>query len=131
MSDDDSESQTLVSSSSSDFDLKACLSLNRYEGTHDFRNLCKMDVGNGVLQFERTILSANIKPVDPQRESRDPHDLFVFEIKGLAFLYHQVSIELSLCSILLLKNVTSGSFKPLYSYGIGYFSTLLCFCSKL
>ncbi|XP_024140367.1 tRNA pseudouridine(38/39) synthase isoform X2 [Oryzias melastigma] len=33
----------------------------RYEGTHDFRNLCKMDVGNGVLQFERTILSATVR----------------------------------------------------------------------
>ncbi|XP_061519901.1 tRNA pseudouridine(38/39) synthase isoform X2 [Phycodurus eques] len=63
----------------------------RYEGTHDFRNLCKMDVGNGVLQFERTILSATVKPADPQRvDAADPHDLFVFEIKGLAFLYHQV-----------------------------------------
>lgn len=83
------------------FRFEDVLSLNRYEGTHDFRNLCKMDVGNGVLQFERTILSAKIKPVYPQRRSRDPYDLFVFEIKGLAFLYHQVSIELSLCSILL------------------------------
>ncbi|MGH0124231.1 UNVERIFIED_CONTAM: hypothetical protein FKN15_024660 [Acipenser sinensis] len=63
----------------------------RYEGTHDFRNLCKMDVGNGVLQFQRTILSADIMPVrsscDP---SDDPYDLFVFEVTGLAFLYHQV-----------------------------------------
>uniref|UniRef100_A0A3B5B601 Pseudouridine synthase 3 n=1 Tax=Stegastes partitus TaxID=144197 RepID=A0A3B5B601_9TELE len=39
----------------------------RYEGTHDFRNLCKMDVGNG-----------------PQHgSSTDQHDLFIFEIKGL------------------------------------------------
>lgn len=64
----------------------------RYEGTHDFRNLCKMDVGNGVLQFERTILSATVKPVHPEHiSSTDQYDLFIFEIKGLAFLYHQVS----------------------------------------
>lgn len=82
--------------------------LNRYEGTHDFRNLCKMDVGNGVLQFERTILSAMIEPVHPEPESRtDEYDLFVFEIKGLAFLYHQVSKMI----LLLSRNLTSDSFK--------------------
>lgn len=60
-------------------------------GTHDFRNVCKMDVGNGVLQFERTILSASVKPVKPQQTSgTDQYDLFIFEITGLAFLYHQV-----------------------------------------
>uniref|UniRef100_A0A3B5PZB1 Pseudouridylate synthase 3 n=2 Tax=Xiphophorus maculatus TaxID=8083 RepID=A0A3B5PZB1_XIPMA len=63
----------------------------RYEGTHDFRNLCKVDVGNGVLQFERTILSASVRPLQPQQvSSTEQYDLFVFEIKGLAFLYHQV-----------------------------------------
>lgn len=71
---------------------------NRYEGTHDFRNLCKMDVGNGVLQFERTILSASVKPVRPQHiSSTDQYDLFIFEITGLAFLYHQVSAFVYLC----------------------------------
>ena len=68
------------------------MTLDRYEGTHDFRNLCKMDVGNGVLQFERTILSATVKPVQPEHiSSTNQYDLFIFEIKGLAFLYHQVS----------------------------------------
>lgn len=50
-----------------------------------------MDVGNGVLQFERTILSASVKPVKPQQTSAaDQYDIFIFEIRGLAFLYHQV-----------------------------------------
>ena len=50
-----------------------------------------MDVGNGVLQFERTILSASVKPAKPQlTSSTDQYDLFVFQVKGLAFLYHQV-----------------------------------------
>lgn len=65
---------------------------NRFKGTHDFRNLCKMDVGNGVLQFERTILSASVRPVNPEHSaSTDQYDIFVFEVKGLAFLYHQVA----------------------------------------
>ncbi|XP_023664966.2 tRNA pseudouridine(38/39) synthase isoform X2 [Paramormyrops kingsleyae] len=63
----------------------------RYEGTHDFRNLCKMDVGNGVLQFQRTILSASIQPAQPSEAvPSDPYDILFFEVKGLAFLYHQV-----------------------------------------
>lgn len=66
-------------------------SANRYEGTHDFRNVCKMDVGNGVLQFERTILSASVEPVAPRQTGGTDHcDIFMFEITGLAFLYHQV-----------------------------------------
>ena len=67
--------------------------LGRYVGTHDFRNVCKMDVGNGVLQFQRTILAATIRPYEEHATGNpeDPYDLFIFEIKGLAFLYHQVS----------------------------------------
>lgn len=50
-----------------------------------------MDVGNGVLQFERTILSAMVRPVWSQQTScTDQYSLYVFEVKGLAFLYHQV-----------------------------------------
>ncbi|CAI5795577.1 tRNA pseudouridine(38/39) synthase [Podarcis lilfordi] len=30
-------------------------------GTHDFRNLCKMDVANGVINFQRTILTAEVR----------------------------------------------------------------------
>lgn len=29
-------------------------------GTHDFRNFCKMDVGNGVVEFVRRIDSIDI-----------------------------------------------------------------------
>lgn len=77
------------------FELKAPFTLLlRYEGTHDFRNVCKMDVGNGVLQFERTILSASVELAQPQlTRSTDQYDLFVFQVKGLAFLYHQVPTD--------------------------------------
>ncbi|XP_071449904.1 tRNA pseudouridine(38/39) synthase [Hetaerina americana] len=32
-------------------------------GVHDFRNLCKMDVGNGVINYMRRILSVSIKVI--------------------------------------------------------------------
>ncbi|XP_051926812.1 tRNA pseudouridine(38/39) synthase isoform X2 [Hippocampus zosterae] len=104
----------------------------RYEGTHDFRNLCKMDVGNGVLQFERTILSAEVKPAEPLRaDSTDPHDLFVFEIQGLAFLYHQVRCMMAVLLLIgqkleapeiiqSLLDVHNNPRKPQYSMAVDY-----------
>ena len=38
-------------------------------GTHDFRNLCKMDVGNGVVNYVREIRSVDIQQFD--RSSND------------------------------------------------------------
>ncbi|KAK5850943.1 hypothetical protein PBY51_001777 [Eleginops maclovinus] len=104
----------------------------RYEGTHDFRNLCKMDVGNGVLQFERTILSALVKPVQTQDiSSTGPYDVFIFEIKGLAFLYHQVRCMMALLLLIgqkleapelidKLMDVQSNPRKPQYSMAVDY-----------
>ncbi|XP_047465844.1 tRNA pseudouridine(38/39) synthase [Mugil cephalus] len=104
----------------------------RYEGTHDFRNLCKMDVGNGVLQFERTILSASVEPVQPQHDSStNQHDLFIFEIKGLAFLYHQVRCMMAVLLLIgqkleapeiinQLLDVEKNPRKPQYSMAVDY-----------
>ncbi|XP_041829979.1 tRNA pseudouridine(38/39) synthase [Melanotaenia boesemani] len=104
----------------------------RYEGTHDFRNLCKMDVGNGVLQFERTILSATVTPVQPQNVSgTDQYDLFMFEIKGLAFLYHQVRCMMAVLLLIgqkleapniieQLLDVEKNPRKPQYSMAVDY-----------
>ncbi|KAK9530310.1 hypothetical protein VZT92_011819 [Zoarces viviparus] len=104
----------------------------RYEGTFDFRNLCKMDVGNGVLQFERTILSASVQPVRPQLiPSTDQYDLFIFEIKGLGFLYHQVRCMMALLLLIgqkleapeiinQLLDVQSNPRKPQYSMAVDY-----------
>ncbi|MED6239686.1 hypothetical protein ATANTOWER_009666 [Ataeniobius toweri] len=104
----------------------------RYKGTHDFRNLCKMDVGNGVLQFERTILSASVRPVQPQQvSSTDQYDLFVFEIKGLAFLYHQVRCMMAVLLLIGQKleapeiidellDVKKNPRKPQYSMAVDY-----------
>lgn len=67
-----------------------------------------MDVGNGVLQFERTILSASVRPVNPIHASgTDQYDIFIFEVKGLAFLYHQVLGDLpSVCNWMFLFGIT-------------------------
>lgn len=39
---------------------KMRLACKNLEGIHDFRNLCKMDVANGVVAFIREIKSAGI-----------------------------------------------------------------------
>ncbi|XP_058251588.1 tRNA pseudouridine(38/39) synthase [Hemibagrus wyckioides] len=104
----------------------------RYEGTHDFRNLCKMDVGNGVLQFQRTITSASVQPCQPGHPSpSDPQRLYVFEVKGLAFLYHQVRCMMAVLLLIgqkleapdvinQLLDVKNNPRKPQYSMAVDY-----------
>jgi len=52
---------------------------------HDFRNLCKLDLGKQITNFRRCVVSAQIRPV-----SDDEKPLYMFEFIGSAFLYHQV-----------------------------------------
>lgn len=59
-------------------------------GTHDFRNLCKMDVGNGVTNFIRTIDYANISKIEDFSHRGDGYDMYFLELKSQAFLWHQV-----------------------------------------
>lgn len=42
-------------------------------GCHDFRNLCKMDVANGVVQYDRRIVSASVRVIatDPFHNDTD------------------------------------------------------------
>lgn len=42
-------------------------------GCHDFRNLCKMDVANGVVKYDRRIMSASVKifATDPFHNDTD------------------------------------------------------------
>lgn len=35
-------------------------------GVHDFRNLCKMDVGNGVVEFTRNIQKLEISSCESE-----------------------------------------------------------------
>lgn len=82
----------------------------KYVGTHDFRNLCKMDVANGVTNFQRTILSAQVQTVaqSPGEEGRQgPFQLCQFEVIGQAFLYHQVR-----CMMAILFLIGQGMEKP-------------------
>lgn len=78
----------------------------KYVGTHDFRNLCKMDVANGVINFQRTILSAQVQLVGEERW-QDPFQLCQFEVTGQAFLYHQVR-----CMMAILFLIGQGMEKP-------------------
>ena len=41
-------------------------------GEHDYRNLCKMDVANGVTNFTRKILSAEIITTDEKLVYSNP-----------------------------------------------------------
>ena len=85
----------------------------KYEGLHDFRNFCKVDPSKQITNFERRIFSAGIHAVnpstgDPDREAvksdgigtsalaqqgrlrlSEP-ELYYFEVRGSAFLWHQV-----------------------------------------
>ncbi|KAM6334552.1 tRNA pseudouridine(38/39) synthase [Alca torda] len=81
----------------------------RYVGTHDFRNLCKMDVANGVVNFQRTILSAGVTWVERGEETgpQDPFRLCQFEVTGQAFLYHQVR-----CMMAILFLIGQGMERP-------------------
>jgi tRNA pseudouridine38/39 synthase len=72
----------------------------RYEGLHDFRNFCKVDPSKQITNFERRIFHAGIHRV--RRDSVDSGasstnstgmaspDLYYFEVRGSAFLWHQV-----------------------------------------
>ncbi|XP_076826640.1 tRNA pseudouridine(38/39) synthase [Brachyhypopomus gauderio] len=103
----------------------------RFEGTYDFRNLCKMDVGNGVLQFQRTILSASVQPASTSHTSDDPHHLYFFQVKGLAFLYHQVRCMMAVLLLIgqklevpevidQLLDIENNPRKPQYSMAVDY-----------
>lgn len=50
-------------------------------GCHDFRNLCKMDVANGVCKYDRRILSAEVKVL-----ATDPFDNNADTASGLLSL---------------------------------------------
>nr|CAG4650246.1 EOG090X083V [Sida crystallina] len=73
-------------------------------GQHDFRNLCKMDVGNGVVQFTRTVTSVEIEPIDSDNSS---FAMYRITLVGAAFLWHQVR-----CIVVILFLVGQGKEVP-------------------
>lgn len=88
-----------------------------FEGTHDFRNFCKLDTSKQIKNFERIIFRSDIERVDPKtsplgyvtRPGFQPHEdsaqdvdmasdnsvdtppqVYSFTLYGSAFLWHQV-----------------------------------------
>ncbi|NWH70636.1 PUS3 synthase, partial [Piaya cayana] len=105
----------------------------RYVGTHDFRNLCKMDVANGVVNFQRTILTASVTWAEAGRETgpQDPFRLCQFEVTGQAFLYHQVRCMMAILFLIgqrmespeiisELLDVEKNPRKPQYSMAVEF-----------
>jgi tRNA pseudouridine38/39 synthase len=86
----------------------------KYEGLHDFRNFCKIDASKQITNFQRRIFHAGIHVVGPKedpanlasqtaqthdvsKQSEEEHgvarygpQLYWFEVRGSAFLWHQV-----------------------------------------
>ncbi|KAH8826853.1 pseudouridine synthase [Flagelloscypha sp. PMI_526] len=75
-------------------------------GKHDFRNLCKVDAAKQIVSFKRRIHRADIVPVP--EEIGAGGTIWVFNLIGSAFLYHQVR---HIMAVLLL--VGAGLEKPL------------------
>ncbi|KAH3762300.1 tRNA pseudouridylate synthase [Pelomyxa schiedti] len=74
-------------------------------GTHDFRNLCKIDLENAKT-FVREIFSAVVEPMGPT-STPDRYNLFCFTIRGSGFLWHMVR-----CIMAILLMVAQKKEKP-------------------
>lgn len=89
-----------------------------FEGVHDFRNFCKLDTSKQIENFQRVIFHSDIELVDtknvplgfahrpgfksiedldtdmksesPGGSSHDAAKVYLFSLKGSAFLWHQV-----------------------------------------
>ncbi|XP_033213039.1 tRNA pseudouridine(38/39) synthase isoform X2 [Belonocnema kinseyi] len=59
-------------------------------GSHDFRNICKMDVANGVVNFIRTIKEAFVRCIQENEEIPTGYDMCELTITSQAFLWHQI-----------------------------------------
>nr|KAG5692069.1 hypothetical protein BaRGS_021501 [Batillaria attramentaria] len=73
-------------------------------GEHDFRNLCKMDVGNGVTSFKRRILRTEVIVLDNTENGSTMCELTVV---GQAFLWHQIR-----CIVAVLFLIAQGKEEP-------------------
>jgi len=97
-----------------------------FEGSHDFRNFCKVDAAKQITNFERHIFHAGIHEVEdaetalPYLRSRGlvsgqdanlPHGrlpkVYSFDVHGTAFLWHQIR-----CMVAILFLVGQGLEKP-------------------
>lgn len=65
-------------------------------GEHDFRNLCKMDINNGVVNYKRNILSADLIVDSHENVVNESYSMCNLQITGTAFLWHQIRCIVSL-----------------------------------
>ncbi|KAG8805574.1 hypothetical protein FRC17_005447 [Serendipita sp. 399] len=63
---------------------------SRLVGEHDFRNFCKLDGSKQIERYDRRVISATISEVDSSRRAGEDKPLYVFDLVGSAFLWHQV-----------------------------------------
>lgn len=79
---------------------------NYLVGTHDYRNFCKMDVANGVVEFIRKISDIEITPLNLVEDKTNgcyskialqrviilvvAYTMYVAVITGSGFLWHQI-----------------------------------------
>ncbi len=75
-----------------------CEAANRFLGTHDFRNFCKVDGAKQITNFKRTVLEVGIDLVQDkhQDDSLNFREFYVFNLRGTAFLWHQVRCMMSI-----------------------------------
>ncbi|XP_072834988.2 tRNA pseudouridine(38/39) synthase [Pogona vitticeps] len=105
----------------------------KFVGVHDFRNLCKMDVANGVTNFHRTILTAEVQLVDrdEETEQQTPFQMYQFQVTGQAFLYHQVRCMMAILFLIgqrlekpgiidELLDIENNPRKPQYSMAVEF-----------
>ncbi|KAL5287672.1 PUS3 family protein [Megaselia abdita] len=100
-------------------------------GSKDFRNLCKMDVHNGVTKFIRHVKSADVLPCQDQSLTLNSgFNMFYFEITANAFLWHQIRCILAVLLLIGqekeepsvledLLNVEKNPCKPQYTPALG------------
>ncbi|VEU22933.1 DEKNAAC104218 [Brettanomyces naardenensis] len=72
-----------------------------FVGQHDFRNFCKVDGSKQLTSFTREVFSVSI------HELEEEPGFYVFNLKGSAFLWHQVR-----CMMAVLLTVGQGYEKP-------------------
>ncbi|XP_006611518.1 tRNA pseudouridine(38/39) synthase [Apis dorsata] len=59
-------------------------------GEHDFRNICKMDVANGVTNYIRKVINAEICMYRQDFRNISGYDMYQLIITSQAFLWHQI-----------------------------------------
>ena len=95
-------------------------------GEHDFRNICKMDVANGVTNYRRTIIDAKVSMHQQNFKNNAGYDICELVITSQAFLWHQIRCLMGILLligqgkeepevILQLLNITKCSRKPQYN----------------